>query len=168
MSSTSELQSHAASHDASLATMPGDLRGDDSESGVDAALHRRTLRKLDFLLLPFLSLLFLFNSLDKSNVRLPTPGTPPPLQPSLHNPKQTLEPKLIRTWKIDRQCRVRAFHTRHRTRRRRSKHRRSPLLRFLRDAAACRRGARETVWDGGLGAELYVFVGVRYGGACLA
>ena len=31
-------------------------------------LHRRTLLKLDTLLLPFLALLFLFNSLDKSNV----------------------------------------------------------------------------------------------------
>lgn len=31
-------------------------------------LDRRTVRKLDFILLPFLSLLFLFNSLDKSNV----------------------------------------------------------------------------------------------------
>lgn len=45
---------------------PGDI--------VDAThhneeLHMRTLRKLDFLLLPFLALLFLFNSLDKSNVR---------------------------------------------------------------------------------------------------
>jgi hypothetical protein len=34
----------------------------------DATLHRRTLRKLDWLLLPFLALLFLFNALDKSNV----------------------------------------------------------------------------------------------------
>ncbi|KAF9741384.1 High-affinity nicotinic acid transporter 1 [Paraphaeosphaeria minitans] len=34
----------------------------------DEQLHRRTLRKLDFLLLPFLALLFLFNSLDKSNI----------------------------------------------------------------------------------------------------
>jgi hypothetical protein len=31
-------------------------------------LDRRTLRKLDFVLLPFLALLFLFNSLDRSNV----------------------------------------------------------------------------------------------------
>ncbi|KAF2865277.1 major facilitator superfamily domain-containing protein [Massariosphaeria phaeospora] len=35
---------------------------------VDRDLHKRTLRKLDFLLLPFLALLFLFNSLDKSNI----------------------------------------------------------------------------------------------------
>ncbi|KAF2637286.1 MFS general substrate transporter [Massarina eburnea CBS 473.64] len=33
-----------------------------------SALHKRTLRKLDFLLLPFLALLFLFNSLDKANI----------------------------------------------------------------------------------------------------
>ncbi|KAF2032413.1 MFS general substrate transporter [Setomelanomma holmii] len=35
---------------------------------VDPGLHKRTLRKLDCLLLPFLALLFLFNALDKSNV----------------------------------------------------------------------------------------------------
>ena len=35
---------------------------------VDPRLHRRTLLKLDCLLLPFLALLFLFNALDKSNV----------------------------------------------------------------------------------------------------
>ncbi|OQN97491.1 hypothetical protein B0A48_16644 [Cryoendolithus antarcticus] len=38
------------------------------ESLEDQRLHRRTLRKLDFVLLPFLSLLFLLNSLDKSNI----------------------------------------------------------------------------------------------------
>lgn len=31
-------------------------------------LNRRTLRKLDFILLPFLCTLFLLNSLDKSNI----------------------------------------------------------------------------------------------------
>jgi hypothetical protein len=36
---------------------------------VDPRLHRRTLLKLDCLLLPFLALLFLFNALDKANVR---------------------------------------------------------------------------------------------------
>lgn len=35
---------------------------------VDQRLHRRTLLKLDCLLLPFLALLFLFNALDKANV----------------------------------------------------------------------------------------------------
>ncbi|RMZ08302.1 hypothetical protein D0860_04706 [Hortaea werneckii] len=34
----------------------------------DSCLTRRTVRKLDFILLPFLALLFLLNSLDKSNV----------------------------------------------------------------------------------------------------
>ena len=33
-------------------------------------LDRRTVRKLDFILLPFLALLFLFNSLDRSNVSI--------------------------------------------------------------------------------------------------
>ena len=35
---------------------------------VDLQLHRRTVLKLDCLLLPFLALLFLFNALDKANV----------------------------------------------------------------------------------------------------
>ena len=35
---------------------------------VDPRLHRRTLAKLDCLLLPFLALIFLFNALDKANV----------------------------------------------------------------------------------------------------
>lgn len=34
----------------------------------DSTLNRKTVRKLDFILLPFLALLFLLNSLDKSNV----------------------------------------------------------------------------------------------------
>ena len=40
--------------------MPSDI--------IDPDLDRRTKRKLDFILLPFLALLFLFNSLDKSNI----------------------------------------------------------------------------------------------------
>lgn len=50
------------------ATMPPEDAADVAQH--DEELHRRTLRKLDFLLLPFLALLFLFNSLDKSNVRI--------------------------------------------------------------------------------------------------
>lgn len=42
----------------------------EAQQQYDAAVHRSTLRKLDCLLLPFLALLFLFNSLDKSNVRV--------------------------------------------------------------------------------------------------
>lgn len=37
-------------------------------ASVQNRLARRTLRKLDFILLPFLSTLFLLNSLDKSNI----------------------------------------------------------------------------------------------------
>lgn len=40
------------------------LNGDDT----DEQLNRRTIRKLDYVLLPFLCLLFLLNSIDKSNV----------------------------------------------------------------------------------------------------
>ena len=41
---------------------------DDEQHNTTSRLHTRTLLKLDTLLLPFLALLFLFNSLDKSNV----------------------------------------------------------------------------------------------------
>jgi MFS family permease len=46
-------------------TMPPDEA--EEPLAIDSKLHRRTLLKLDCLLLPFLALLFLFNSLDKSN-----------------------------------------------------------------------------------------------------
>ncbi|KAH9834268.1 transporter [Teratosphaeria destructans] len=38
------------------------------DDGLDAALEKRTVRKLDLILLPFLALLFLLNSMDKSNI----------------------------------------------------------------------------------------------------
>ena len=41
---------------------------DEQHNTTTSRLHKRTLLKLDTLLLPFLALLFLFNSLDKSNV----------------------------------------------------------------------------------------------------
>jgi hypothetical protein len=44
----------------------------ETTSPVKASLDRRTVRKLDTVLLPFLALLFLFNSLDRSNVGPPT------------------------------------------------------------------------------------------------
>ena len=50
----------------SLASPPDDFALSDQER-----LNRSVLRKLDFILLPFLALLFLFNSLDKSNVCAP-------------------------------------------------------------------------------------------------
>jgi hypothetical protein len=45
--------------------LPDEVEGADF---VDARVHRRTLLKLDCLLLPFLAVLFLFNALDKANV----------------------------------------------------------------------------------------------------
>ena len=45
------------------------IDGDTPGRGKDHdQLNRRTLRKLDFILLPFLCTLFLLNSLDKSNI----------------------------------------------------------------------------------------------------
>jgi hypothetical protein len=55
--------------------MPPEENDDaDGAYSVDPRLHRRTLRKLDCLLLPFLALLFLFNALDKANVSCALPG----------------------------------------------------------------------------------------------
>ena len=45
--------------------MDGNVLGRDEDN---EKLNRRTLRKLDFILLPFLCTLFLLNSLDKSNI----------------------------------------------------------------------------------------------------
>lgn len=60
-----------ASSRASRRTMPPDEA--EEEYSVDPRVHRRTLLKLDCLLLPFLALLFLFNALDKANVsRVPS------------------------------------------------------------------------------------------------
>jgi hypothetical protein len=50
---------------------PTALSADALEGGHDdavAKLNRRTVRKLDFILLPYLSLLFLLNALDRSNI----------------------------------------------------------------------------------------------------
>lgn len=65
MSEQHELSRISAAR-ASARTM---LENDDGEHPTTSSrVHRRTLLKLDTLLLPFLALLFLFNSLDKSNV----------------------------------------------------------------------------------------------------
>lgn len=45
-----------------------DVVGDELHTRPDSLLKRRTVLKLDTILLPFLSLLFLLNSLDKSNI----------------------------------------------------------------------------------------------------
>lgn len=54
------------------ASLPAEAAGFPSENGlvpaVTASLDRSTVLKLDIVLLPFVSLLFLLNSLDKSNV----------------------------------------------------------------------------------------------------
>jgi len=51
--------------------------------GNDERLNRRTIRKLDYVLLPFLCSLFLLNSIDKSNVgNAETAGT---LSPEKHH-----------------------------------------------------------------------------------
>jgi hypothetical protein len=63
-----ELTAASTSSATEHTTMPPDEL--EEVHAVDARLHKRTLRKLDCLLLPFLALLFLFNALDKSNVRI--------------------------------------------------------------------------------------------------
>ncbi|GAB7358126.1 hypothetical protein MBLNU230_g0285t1 [Neophaeotheca triangularis] len=45
-----------------------DALPDDSQGHPDSRVQRRTLLKLDTILLPFLSILFLLNSLDKTNI----------------------------------------------------------------------------------------------------
>ncbi|OJD14974.1 hypothetical protein AJ78_04729 [Emergomyces pasteurianus Ep9510] len=44
------------------------LPGGDCGTDPDLSVHSSTVRKLDFILLPFLSILFLVNSLDRSNI----------------------------------------------------------------------------------------------------
>lgn len=80
-SSPSEASPHA--QPPSMSSEHDEEADEEMEYENDVILHRRTLRKLDFLLLPFLALLFLFNSLDKSNVR-----------PDIH-PLQPQKPMLI-------------------------------------------------------------------------
>jgi hypothetical protein len=55
--------------------MDPDVLGENLLAAHNEALDRDTVKKLDWILLPFLALLFLFNSLDRSNVRfLPSPA----------------------------------------------------------------------------------------------
>ncbi|KAI8936669.1 hypothetical protein NX059_007066 [Plenodomus lindquistii] len=56
----------SASASASAHAMPPDEQ--EQNDAPDIRLHRRTVLKLDCLLLPFLALLFLFNALDKANI----------------------------------------------------------------------------------------------------
>ncbi|KAK8225481.1 major facilitator superfamily domain-containing protein [Phyllosticta capitalensis] len=59
---SSDSDSHASFVPA--VTMPSDLRTDPDQH----ALNSRTVRKIDFFVLPWCALLFLFNALDKSNI----------------------------------------------------------------------------------------------------
>ena len=64
-----ELQPPANHNDQHVATMNEPFANEDAAlTDEEAEINRQTVRKLDLLLLPFLSLLFLFNALDKSNV----------------------------------------------------------------------------------------------------
>lgn len=68
------LRSDAHTDGEAEALLEGQQRGGSntantrSTDGSNKDLNRRTVRKLDLLLLPFLALLFLLNSLDKSNI----------------------------------------------------------------------------------------------------
>lgn len=124
---------------------------DDGHLTTTSRLHKRTLLKLDCLLLPFLALLFLFNSLDKSNVssaRL-----------------QAASAMLIGG--VDRQCRVCTFHHRHWTQEGRPQHRRSPLFCFLRHAPARWRCPGTEIWHGCVGADMHAPVGTEHNAARL-
>ena len=52
---------------------PQEAMEDSAAQEHEVLLNKKTVRKLDLILLPFLALLFLFNSLDKSNVSSTTP-----------------------------------------------------------------------------------------------
>lgn len=69
--STSSTHSTEAEHDEYELTMTdyAPIHAGPLDDEATKELNRRTVRKLDFILLPFLALLFLFNSLDRSNVR---------------------------------------------------------------------------------------------------
>jgi hypothetical protein len=55
-------------HDDEINMDASDVRSEILLAGDNEELNKSTLKKLDFILLPFLALLFLFNSLDRSNV----------------------------------------------------------------------------------------------------
>ncbi|KAK7521129.1 major facilitator superfamily domain-containing protein [Phyllosticta citriasiana] len=59
---SSDTHCHDSVH--TTVTMPSDLRTDPDQH----ALNRRTVRRIDFFVLPWCALLFLFNALDKSNI----------------------------------------------------------------------------------------------------
>ncbi|WPG98480.1 Hypothetical protein R9X50_00127100 [Acrodontium crateriforme] len=62
---STDIMTGATEHTMMLNIDPNDATRD---TAFDGELNRRTVRKLDFILLPFLAILFLLNSLDKSNI----------------------------------------------------------------------------------------------------
>jgi hypothetical protein len=120
---------------------------------VDFQLHNRTLLKLDYLLLPFLALLFLFNALDKANV-------------SIGAQFNTSKQEFMLT-EEDWKCRIRTLHRRYWARQGRHEHSRSPLFRLLRHPTTPWRRVGKEIWHGALGAELHDTLGILYGIACL-
>jgi hypothetical protein len=68
---------------------------------------------------------------------------------------------------VDWQCRVGAFHERHRASQVRPQHRRSPLLYLLRRTSTGRGSSGKEIWHGALGAELYAALGHLDGAAYL-
>jgi hypothetical protein len=109
-------------------------------------LNRRTLHKLDFILLPFLCALFLLNSLDKSNIgNAETAG------------KHILEQLAITPTKISSR-----FHARYRLIAQRSQHLACFLLRLLRRPAAGRGRLRSQIWYGTVCAGLHDSLGFLY------
>jgi hypothetical protein len=131
----------ADTHVARDGDVSGKIRRRRQRTMVDAQarVHRRTVLKLDCLLLPFLATLFLFNSLDKSNVCLSQTTFASAARGSGSAPER--ERNVWLTGTPDRQRRVGAFHDRHRPRQRRSQYSGCALLCLLRRAAARGRGA---------------------------
>jgi hypothetical protein len=124
------------------------LDGDDKNE----QLKRSTIRKLDYVLLPFLCCLFLLNSIDKSNVgNAETAGTCHSEAQYLHSSSSKTNP--IITYR---------FHARYRSFSRRSQHVACILLRILRSPAACGRRSGPQVWHGSLGACLHECMGDMY------
>jgi hypothetical protein len=114
-------------------------------------LNRRTLHKLDFILLPFLCALFLLNSLDKSNIgNAETAG--------LFSLSDSFEYRLKISSRLHTRCRPFA---------QRPQHLACFLLRILRRLAAGWGCSRSQVWYGTVCAGLYDSLGLLYTFACL-
>ena len=130
--------------------------GFDGDSN-DEQLNRRTIRKLDYVLLPFLCSLFLLNSIDKSNIgNAETAGTCPSKRQH-HHPTQR-KPTLTN---------IHRLHPRHRPLPKRPQHLPRLLLRLLRRPAARRRRSRPQVWHDSLGPGLHDSMGLLYAAAHL-